>query len=98
MASAGPSSHAPGGAAATHTDPVCGMRVDPTRARGRLEHEGTTYLFCSPHCLERFRAEPAAYVTGRPAPPPPAGAAEWTCPMHPEIVRPAPGSCPICGM
>ena len=24
--------------------------------------------------------------------------AEWTCPMHPEIRRPGPGSCPICGM
>jgi len=24
--------------------------------------------------------------------------AEYTCPMHPEIVRPGPGSCPICGM
>jgi Cu+-exporting ATPase len=23
---------------------------------------------------------------------------EWTCPMHPEIVRGEPGSCPICGM
>jgi Cu+-exporting ATPase len=23
---------------------------------------------------------------------------EWTCPMHPEIVRSEPGSCPICGM
>jgi heavy metal translocating P-type ATPase len=23
---------------------------------------------------------------------------EWTCPMHPEIVRDAPGNCPICGM
>ena len=22
----------------------------------------------------------------------------WTCPMHPEIRRDAPGSCPICGM
>jgi len=35
------------------------------------------------------------------APPaaPPAGAKlEWTCPMHPEVVRDAPGSCPICGM
>ena len=22
----------------------------------------------------------------------------FTCPMHPEIVRPEPGKCPICGM
>jgi Cu+-exporting ATPase len=46
----------------------------------------------------------------RPAAPPPAGSAgpgalsgrtegeQWTCPMHPEIVRNAPGHCPICGM
>lgn len=25
-------------------------------------------------------------------------APQWTCPMHPEIVRDAPGDCPICGM
>ena len=23
---------------------------------------------------------------------------EWTCPMHPQIIRDAPGTCPICGM
>ena len=23
---------------------------------------------------------------------------QWTCPMHPEIVRDGPGACPICGM
>src|SRR5260221_6290888 len=22
----------------------------------------------------------------------------WTCPMHPQVRRPGPGSCPICGM
>jgi Cu+-exporting ATPase len=37
------------------------------------------------------------------APPPvrpaaPGTKVEYTCPMHPEIVRAAPGSCPICGM
>jgi Cu+-exporting ATPase len=36
------------------------------------------------------------------APAVPAGsagpAAPWTCPMHPEVVRDGPGSCPICGM
>ncbi len=32
-------------------------------------------------------------------PPPPAAAAtEYTCPMHPQIVRNEPGNCPICGM
>jgi Cu+-exporting ATPase len=24
--------------------------------------------------------------------------AEWTCPMHPQVVRDRPGACPICGM
>ena len=23
---------------------------------------------------------------------------EYTCPMHPEIIRSEPGNCPICGM
>src|SRR6056297_2680696 len=23
---------------------------------------------------------------------------EWTCPMHPEVIKDEPGSCPICGM
>lgn len=32
------------------------------------------------------------------APRPPRVQVEWTCPMHPEIVRAEPGSCPICGM
>jgi Cu+-exporting ATPase len=35
--------------------------------------------------------EPAAPAT-------PAAGTEWTCPMHPEIVRAQPGNCPICGM
>jgi len=25
-------------------------------------------------------------------------ALKYTCPMHPQIVRDAPGNCPICGM
>jgi Cu+-exporting ATPase len=32
------------------------------------------------------------------APATPATRTEWTCPMHPQIVRDAPGTCPICGM
>jgi len=30
--------------------------------------------------------------------PAPASGTVWTCPMHPEIRRDAPGACPICGM
>jgi Cu+-exporting ATPase len=32
------------------------------------------------------------------AAPPATSEGDWTCPMHPEIVRSSPGSCPICGM
>jgi Cu+-exporting ATPase len=28
----------------------------------------------------------------------PGGVTNYTCPMHPQIRRPAPGNCPICGM
>ncbi|KRF48306.1 haloacid dehalogenase [Terrabacter sp. Soil811] len=28
----------------------------------------------------------------------PSDVTEWTCPMHPEIRQPGPGTCPICGM
>ena len=30
--------------------------------------------------------------------PPTAAPGKWTCPMHPQVVRDGPGSCPICGM
>jgi Cu+-exporting ATPase len=33
-----------------------------------------------------------------PKPVPVATGVEWTCPMHPQIVRDRPGTCPICGM
>ena len=42
-------------------DPVCGMTVDPTRARekGRaLMNEGTEYAFCGNSCLLEFRDDP----------------------------------------
>jgi Cu+-exporting ATPase len=76
------------------------MAVDPTTARATAAHAGQTYYFCNPRCAERFRAEPARYVedTAGPLPAGPVPGATYTCPMHPEIVRPGPGSCPICGM
>ncbi|MCW5836669.1 MAG: heavy metal translocating P-type ATPase, partial [Labilithrix sp.] len=83
-------------------DLVCGMTVDPTTAKHRLEHDGATYFFCNPRCLEKFRADPDAYSNPAPAPaeaPTAAEAqAEYTCPMHPEVVQLGPGTCPKCGM
>src|SRR4051794_25292949 len=82
------------------TDPVCGMSVDPATARYRTEHAGKTYFFCGARCLERFSAEPERFLGPAPAAASAdaAGSGLWTCPMHPEIVRDKPGSCPICGM
>src|SRR3954463_6066279 len=75
------------------------MRVDPARAAGSWTYQGTTYYFCNPGCLRRFQADPDQFLKPAPAEPPPAAAgATYTCPMHPEIVRDAPGACPICGM
>jgi Cu+-exporting ATPase len=69
----------------------------PEDAPLRATFEGQTYVFCAPRCRERFVQDPGAFLS--PAPRPAAGeAGEWTCPMHPEIVRAGPGSCPICGM
>src|ERR1700732_1996855 len=88
------------------TDPVCGMAIDPVSAKGTADYEGATSSFCSTNCIEKFRAEPARYlrahakaslaIQGTRLTLPPA--AEYTCPMHPEIRRDKPGSCPKCGM
>ena len=80
-------------------DPVCGMTIDPHTAKHRYAHDGYPYYFCSSRCREKFIADAARYLQAeaRAAQPLPAGTI-YTCPMHPEIRQPGPGSCPICGM
>lgn len=91
------------------TDPVCSMKVDSRTSPHKLELEGTPYFFCSARCREKFKTDPEHYlnrpvtdpaVTHQAMSPLPQAAegAIWTCPMHPEIRRNGPGSCPICGM
>ena len=46
-------------------DPVCGMTVDPVRAKATYEHAGKTYYFCCRGCQEKFSAEPAKYLSSR---------------------------------
>jgi Cu+-exporting ATPase len=85
-------------------DPVCGMMV-PADAPLRTTFAGETYFFCNPRCRERFMADPNAFIhkaspaaVPAEAPAAPVAGTEWTCPMHPQIVRDRPGTCPICGM
>ncbi|ODT07265.1 MAG: copper-translocating P-type ATPase [Mesorhizobium sp. SCN 65-20] len=80
------------------TDPACGMDVDRSSARHFLKHEGAGYYFCSPTCEGKFKAEPAKYLSGKPAEQAMPKGTQYTCPMHPEIIRDKPGSCPKCGM
>ena len=89
-------------------DPVCGMTVGPDSGV-RHSHDGTVFAFCCDGCLARFKADPGRYSgpgdsgesavrnevetsAGK------TGAGGYTCPMHPEIRQPGPGSCPKCGM
>jgi len=81
------------------------MQVDPAKAADHIEHGGMTFYFCSKGCAAKFRADPDRYASPAPAAVAPVAAAPkvspgsaWTCPMHPEVVRDGPGSCPICGM
>lgn len=86
------------------TDPVCGMSTEDPNAFLSYPFKGEKYFFCSAHCLETFKTNPRKFlsikvdasvqtemhepVTGK----------QYTCPMHPEIIQDAPGSCPKCGM
>src|SRR5262245_33303940 len=45
-------------------DPVCGMTVNPDRAAGSVEYDGTTYYFCSKSCVAKFQADPKKYLSG----------------------------------
>ena len=89
-----------------NTDPICGMIV-PSDSSRNLEYEGKTYYFCSDHCLKKFESDPDAWLVK------PSsvemyrahhhdkhseGAGQYTCPMHPDVLKDMPGDCPVCGM
>ena len=75
------------------------MTVDAEKTAHHATHDGRAYHFCSAGCRAKFVADPAQYLTeARHAAPRAQEGAIWTCPMHPQIRRPGPGNCPICGM
>ncbi|HQT79921.1 MAG TPA: heavy metal translocating P-type ATPase [Rhodopila sp.] len=81
-------------------DPVCGMKVSVTADTLSEDFGGQTFHFCSQKCQTKFEADPWFYASGNAGKKVNAASvgAQYTCPMHPEIIRDAPGSCPICGM
>ena len=83
-------------------DPVCGMSTENAQDFIQHNHTGTTYSFCSEHCLSKFQKEPDKYTIAEnnSSSDEKASVKEglYTCPMHPEIEQDSPGSCPKCGM
>jgi putative nucleotidyltransferase with HDIG domain len=43
-------------------DPVCGTTVTLVNSQNMWNLNGETYYFCSPHCVEKFKAEPQRYL------------------------------------
>ena len=70
-------------------DPVCGMEVNPEKARYSHEHDGRTYDFCCSGCLNAFKAGPARFLGARPAeaPSPAAGRLRCHTPHLPDVPR-----------
>jgi len=86
--------------AETVKDPVCGMTVVVGPDTRHAEYQDKTFHFCSEKCQTKFKADPWFYASGRAEGHKKAAPADvqYTCPMHPEIIRDAQGACPICGM
>lgn len=81
-------------------DPVCGMDVIPKLSTPVAEYDNKTFHFCSQKCADKFVQDPVFYMNNGPArrSAKPVQGAEYTCPMHPEIIQDVPGDCPKCGM
>lgn len=80
-------------------DPVCNMVVT-SDSKYQYRHAGKQYYFCCEPCLHKFKEHPEQYLVKKTSPVPEThgGPVSYTCPMHPEIRRQGPGSCPKCGM
>jgi Cu+-exporting ATPase len=75
-------------------DPVCGMSVDPARAKATHEYAGKKYYFCCAGCQQKFSADPAKYLQSgleaAPAPKTLVGIAPMGA--RPIQIAPAPGA------
>ncbi len=91
--------------------PICGMDLVPREAAGdtdhgqmdheRSGHEGTDHGGMDHGGAEGHDGvghEHTQHGDARAAGEGEEPRGEYTCPMHPEVVRDEPGSCPVCGM
>lgn len=46
-------------------DPVCGMEVDPAAATLKIDSPHGTVYFCSQACMDKFTANPSAYLSAK---------------------------------
>jgi Cu+-exporting ATPase len=79
--------------------------VLPEKAAASVQHAGRTWYFCSQGCGTKFKADPGKYdgsqalaVVSIGTAPTASPSAQFTCPMHPEVLAPQPEPCPKCGM
>ena len=69
--------------------PKCGM--DLTQANGE---PGQPVAHTHSTAADKSKAPPRSPLAGEAT----TAQSQWTCPMHPEVVRDKPGDCPKCGM
>ncbi len=67
-------------------DPVCGMTVDPAKAKATAEHAGHKYYFCCAGCAQKFQSNPEQYLKPKPA---------LVTIGAPQIVKPSPMQTPV---
>jgi Cu+-exporting ATPase len=48
-------------------DPVCGMTIDPAKAKATAEHAEKNYYFCCAGCAQKFQSNPEEYLKPKPA-------------------------------
>src|SRR5579864_5725431 len=84
-------------------DPVCGMKVDPQKARATAEYRGKKFYFCCQGCADRFTAEPEKFLNKKPASAPlvqlgAMSAIKPAAPAAPAAPRPPAGVIYVCPM
>src|SRR5258705_12026841 len=44
-------------------DPVCGMNVEPEKAKAKVDHGEKSYYFCSAGCAKKFEQTPQQFLS-----------------------------------